>query len=133
MPEVILNLWYVMDQSGLIFSLKAKPYVAIGEDVDKTKFLQSRASLDYMIAKDFKIPENFTSHLSGHTFKGIMYHSLTSLTSELMLFENCFKDLEMEFSPMGGLKIPKEPLVCITPLHLTDDLKLKLFDKNNKF
>ncbi len=35
--EVILNLWYVRDEEGIIYSLRAKAYVADGSDEEKIK------------------------------------------------------------------------------------------------
>ena len=33
--EVIMNLWYVRDGEGIIYSLRAKAYVAVGSDEEK--------------------------------------------------------------------------------------------------
>ena len=52
-PEIVFNLWYLTDDTGWIFGLKAKPYVAEGSDDEKLAFLNSRALLDFMIAKDY--------------------------------------------------------------------------------
>jgi len=55
--EVILNLWFVQDDEGFIYSLRVKPYVMEGEDSEKLNFLQQRAKLDYLIAESFPGPE----------------------------------------------------------------------------
>lgn len=56
--EVIVNLWYVIEE-GIIYSLRAKAYTGSGSDEQKLKFLQQRASLDYLIADTFEIPHRF--------------------------------------------------------------------------
>ncbi len=57
--EVIVNLWYVMDEQGVIYSLRAKAYVVSGSDDSKLQFLRDRANTDYLIAQPFTIPERF--------------------------------------------------------------------------
>jgi hypothetical protein len=57
--EVILNLWYVRDEEGIIYSLRAKPYVGDGTDEQKLEFLLKRAKLDYLIAEPFEVPVRF--------------------------------------------------------------------------
>lgn len=54
--EVVLNLWYVRDEEGVIYSLRVKAYVIEGTDEEKLTFLQERAKLDYLIAEPFEIP-----------------------------------------------------------------------------
>jgi hypothetical protein len=44
--EVVLNLWYVRDDEGVIYSLRAKAYVVDGSEEEKLAFLQARAALD---------------------------------------------------------------------------------------
>ncbi len=47
-PEIILNLWYVRDDEGIIYSLRARPYVIYGSDENKTSFLKSFADQDHL-------------------------------------------------------------------------------------
>ena len=42
MKEVIFNFWYLTDESGLVYSLKAKPYVLEGTDNEKSTFLNRK-------------------------------------------------------------------------------------------
>ena len=58
-PEIILNLWYVRDDEGIIYSLRARSYVIYGSDENKTSFLKSFADQGHLIAKLFPIPERF--------------------------------------------------------------------------
>lgn len=57
--EIILNLWDVRDESGVIYSVRIKPYVMSGTDEEKLYFLQSRALLDYLVARPFPVPESY--------------------------------------------------------------------------
>lgn len=57
--EIIMNLWYVIDHEGLIYSLRARCYVHSGTDEEKLAFLQKCAETDYLIAQSFPVPERF--------------------------------------------------------------------------
>src|SRR5262245_49104978 len=66
--EIVLNLWYVRDEERIIYSLRVRTYVCEGSDEEKLAFLQQRASLDYLVADPFEIPERFHIFvLSGTT------------------------------------------------------------------
>ena len=56
-PEIILNLWYVYDDLGFIYHLRARCYVRSGSDEEKLEFLRRCAETDYMIAQVFPIPD----------------------------------------------------------------------------
>ena len=58
-PEIILKLWYIGDEMGMIYSLRARAYVGTGSDGEKLAFLCSRAALDYLVAQPFPIPDRF--------------------------------------------------------------------------
>ena len=61
--EIILNLWYIHDDQGLIYSVRARAYVGIGTEEEKLAMLQQFANWDYLIAKPFPIPERFHTTL----------------------------------------------------------------------
>jgi hypothetical protein len=63
-PEIIVNLWYVMDERGLIYSLRARCYVGEGTMADKLKLLRRFARTDYLIAQPSPIPERFHTTMS---------------------------------------------------------------------
>ena len=120
-PEIILNLWYVLDNEGIIYSLRARAYVISGSDEAKTSFLKSFADQDYLIAKPFPIPERFHLTLlnSDGTRKKYPVTNtkiLRSLPNRVDLFEDAIKVLESEFPAQTKLEIPQDPVVCITPL-----------------
>ncbi len=114
--EVVLNLWYVRDEEGIIYSLRVKAYVVEGTDEEKLTFLQKRARLDYLIAEPFEIPERF--HLTSNAKKMPVAHvnMLETLESPIALFEDAFKTIENRFPAQSDLNISQDPLVCSTPL-----------------
>ncbi len=118
--EVIVNLWYVIDDQGLIYSLRAKAYVVTGSDEEKLKFLQQRASLDYLIAEPFEIPKRFHIRIGTGPGSEIMpiahSTSLEVMDSPIALFEDALKIIEGRFPSQSQIDIPHEPLVCTTPL-----------------
>ena len=119
-PEVILNLWYVRDEEGIIYSLRAKAYVAESSEEEKLRFLQDRARLDYLIAEPFDVPARF------HTTIGIGQHAtqmpvghiamLQTLDTPIALFEDAIKAIEARFPAQSNLSVLENPLICTTPL-----------------
>jgi hypothetical protein len=118
--EVVLNLWYVLDEEGIIYSLRTKAYVMEGSDEEKLAFLQERARLDYLIAEPFEIPKRF--HLTigvGQNAKRMPVVHVTMLErldSPIALFEEAIKTIESRFPAQSNLSVPQDPLVCATPL-----------------
>jgi hypothetical protein len=69
-PEIIMNLWYVIDDLGVIYSLRARCYVHSGGDEEKLAFLRSCAETDFLIAQSFPVPERLhTTVIEGETPK----------------------------------------------------------------
>ena len=112
--EIILNLWYVCDGKGNIHSIRAQAYIRTGTDREKIEYLQKQAYLDYINARVFGLPTR--SNISMQ----IVFHEqlLPVLGGPLFLFEDAIRELERSMR----LNIPRNPLVCITPL---------LVDENN--
>ncbi len=114
--EVVLNLWYVRDEEGIIYSLRVKAYVAEGADEEKLTFLQKRARLDYLIAEPFEIPERFHLTIDAKKMPVAHVNMLETLDSPIALFEDAFKTIENRFPAQSDLNISQDPLVCSTPL-----------------
>jgi len=119
--EVILNLWYVRDEEGIIYSLRAKPYVADGTDEHKLEFLQERAKLDYLIAEPFEVPVQFhmTTGALPDAKKMPVGHVMMLqkiMGAPIALFEQAIKTLEARFPAQSNVQIPEDPLVCVTAL-----------------
>ncbi|UCD31989.1 MAG: hypothetical protein JSV38_14695 [Desulfobacterales bacterium] len=118
--EIVLNLWYVHDEDGLIYSLRVKVYVAEGSDEDKLAFLQERAQLDYLVAEPFEVPKRFHLKIGDRADSRIMPVShvsmLDTVDSPISLFEDAIKSIESRMPAQTELDIPENPLVCTTPL-----------------
>ena len=115
-PEIILNLWYVCDEWGFIYSLRARTYIGTGSDEEKLALLQKFAQVDYLIARMFTIPVKF--RIDGK----LIYHkdALNLMPSPIAFFEEAIKTLQNDLPVQTPLDIPAKPLVCLTPL-LGDD------------
>lgn len=117
---MIVNLWYVRDGEGIIYSLRAKAYVCAGSDAQKLKFLQQRALLDYLIAEPFEVPRRFHIHIGSGRESKVMpvahISMVETLDSPVALFEDALKAIESRFPAQTQLGIPQDLLVCTTPL-----------------
>jgi hypothetical protein len=131
-PEIILNLWYVFDDRGVIYSLRARAYVQSGSDEEKLRFLQRCAETDYLIARPFPVPERcYTIVVAGTSEKRMPYMLTQALEihggsmTAADLFEEAFKEIEKDFPASTKLSIPVDPLICITGLYADDDGNLQ--------
>lgn len=116
-PEIILNLWYVRDEEGYIYSLRARAYIGMGSEEEKLNALWKWALHDYLIARVFPIPEQF--HIEGNSILHV--GALDFLDDPLALFEEAIKTLQAELPSQTSLNIPASPLICVTPLFGDDD------------
>ena len=121
--EIILNLWYVFDGMGFIYSLRARIYIRAGSDEEKLRFLQQYATIDFMIARPFPVParlstefleENGSQKLPVFPMK--MLETQGGPHSVGDLFKEVYDELENSLPTQTELTIPEKPLVCITPL-----------------
>jgi hypothetical protein len=123
--EIILNLWYLYDELGAIYSLRARAYVGTGSDDEKLDLLRTFAPYDYLIAQPFPVPERFHTTIDeGGTRQRLpvaMCQLLPHYGSECDLFEDAFQAIEAQLPVQTDLVIPEQPLVCITPIRCTDD------------
>ncbi len=117
-----MNLWYVMDEEGIIYSLRAKAYIGVGSEAEKLEFLQQRASLDYLVADPFEIPPRFyieIGNMEAHdsTLAPVAHVSMLQiLDSPITLFEDALRVIEDRFPAQSQLDIPQHPIICTTPL-----------------
>ena len=111
-----------MDEDGIIYSLRAKAYIGIGSEVEKLEFLQQRASLDYLVAEPFEIPQRFYIQIGNMdtpetTLVPVAHVSmLQTLDSPITLFEDALRIIEDRFPAQSQLDLPQQPIVCTTPL-----------------
>jgi hypothetical protein len=127
-PEIILNLWYLFDDRGVIYSLRARAYVQSGSDEEKLRFLHSLAERDYMIARPFPVPERFHTTVvdeDGQWKVPVMTMQILEtqggFVSVADLFEEAVRAIERDLPGQTKLSIPKTPLTCLTPLFVDDE------------
>jgi hypothetical protein len=115
-PEITLNLWYVGDELGIIYSLRARAYIGEGSDGEKLEDLRKHAGVDYLIAKAFPIPAKF--YTNGQP---IFHKTALAAINPVELFEEAISFLQSELPVQTSLDIPTSPLVCFTWLMGDDD------------
>ena len=116
-PEIILNLWSVQDKQGIIYSLRARAYVALGSDEEKLIMLTTFAQTDYLIARSFPIPENFHTTINGELLPVAHAPSLERMAAPpLAIYEDAINALNDDLPAQTELQIPNDPIVCITVL-----------------
>ena len=115
-PEITLNLWFVSDDLGFIYSLRARAYMGLGSEQEKLEDLRKHAALDYLIARAFPIPVRF--HTNGQP---ISHKAALAAIDPIELFEDAIKFLQSELPSQTPQDIPDKPLVCFTWLLGDDD------------
>ena len=137
-PEIIFNFWYVHDDMGVIYSLRARAYVGVGTDEEKLSMLKKTSEIDYVIAHPYPIPERFHLEIveGSERQKMPVFHvnMLNTLDNPIALFEDAIKDIEDNLPAQTDLKISETPLTCLTPLLGNDEGEIvPVFDKSHRF
>lgn len=118
-PEIVFNLWFVYDEMGMIYSLRARAYLGTGTEEDKLLLLQKFSTTDYLIAQPFAVPEQFHTTVVG-TRRTIVPVALGAAVDMIggveIMFEEAFKALQSLMPAQTKLRVNQRPLVCITPL-----------------
>jgi hypothetical protein len=125
-PELIFNLWYVLDESGLIASLLAKEHIVAGTDLYKSKMLKERGNVDYVGTRIFEVPRKYD--ISGITPDGV--RTIIPCTHKSMLkktrkgrdlFDEAIETIKKEYAGNRDVLIHDDPLYCVTPLRLDSE------------
>ena len=119
--EIGINLWYVIDADNFIFLLKAKMYLVEGSEEEKLNFLQGRSLLDFEVAKDYLIQPHFNNVVDRVMYLAIPKDIQINMGDDIELFIEIMEEMNKEISALSQFEIPKQPLVCITPLRLNSD------------
>jgi len=135
-PEVILNLWYVIDDEGLIYSLRGRCYVHSGTEEEKLAFLRSFAETDYLVAQPFPIPKGFHIHLVGgekeQQIPIASYGAVRETVPFISIFEDAIQAMEKQLPAQTKLTIGSDPVVCITPLLGDEDGNMRPLTENTE-
>lgn len=135
-PEITLNLWYVQNAGGLIYSLRTRAYVGVGSDRELLANLRKHAPLDYLIARVFPIPAQFhTTLISGDHQKKlpvVLRSALNASGHTIAIFEDAIKALTADLPAQTELDIPEAPLVCLTTVLSEDGMPLRPITDSEK-
>ena len=126
--EIGINLWYVTDADNFIFLLKAKMYLVEGSEEEKLNFLEGRSHLDFEVAKDYLIQPHFHNVVDRVMYLAIPKDIQINMGDDIELFIEIMEEMNKEISGLSQYEIPKQPLVCITPLRLTSDKLVVPYD-----
>ena len=64
--EVVVNLWYFTDQTGVILRIAARAYTLRGSDEEKLRLLRDLSASDFLMAKCIPVPSRFVLENPGH-------------------------------------------------------------------
>ncbi len=134
--EIILNLWFVQDEDGVVYSLRARAYLGQGSDEEKLNFLKNFATVDHLVASVFPIPKAFHVRFGDTAAaQSVAYRpALAALASPIAIFEEAIKALNDDLPAQTDLQIPAEPLVCLTNLIGDEDGNIRpVIDATRRF
>lgn len=131
--EVCLNLWYFVDDSGIVLRLAGKAYALTGTDEQKLAALHHMAGSDHLTATLGKVPAQFIVHTEHGTLKGAIpvagMHQdhgaiygllMDQIERELPKGIHSVADIYEEFT----VKLPQEPLCVTTAVYERTDGEL---------
>lgn len=122
--EICLNLWYIVDDLGMVYRLLARAYLLEGNSDEKLQTLRLAAVNDYWIARAFEIPKRLHTHFvsnGGEKRMPVMPAATLDVVETISIFEEAIRTLQSDLPGFCPLDIPQQPLVCITPLMMGDD------------
>lgn len=125
--EVVLNLWYVMDEgTAAIYRLFGRAYALEGTDEEKLQTLRRLAKTYYLVAYQFSVPERFAVvQPDGRERTGVAFwYEQEGYAFELFkeVINEIEKELPEQVSFVFGepnvtkLKLPQDPLFLLTSL-----------------
>jgi hypothetical protein len=123
-PEVVLNLWYFVEEShGAVYRLAGRAYALTGSDEQKLAVLHKLSATDFHIAQVFPVPKRFKTVSDFGTLEGVTGAEVT-VEDPTGLFKEAIDALEaslpiqmrsIDENPQTyRLKIPQNPLMVCT-------------------
>lgn len=125
--EIILNLWYIYDDTGMCFGLRARAYIATGTEREKLDLLHLLAGSDWRSATVYPIPKQFcVVRPDGVILEGLFdLRAAGAIGGMITLFEPAIRQIQAELPRDCRLTIPNDPLTCLTPLYMNDDSSME--------
>ncbi len=122
--EIIINLWYVMNEVGFIYEVRGRMYIVEGSDENKLKYLHQYTHTDFMISPSYTLPKSIKTNIGDETYNIVHYNDMKLSGGESILFEDLFNEMEKSIPSDTLLKFPENPLTVITPLSKDENGKL---------
>ncbi len=114
--EIILNLWFVQDPDGVIYSLRARAYLSSGSAARDLAFLRQHAEIDHRIASVFPVPDRYHTMIGDRVMPVALRSAIDTVCEPLEIFEDAIRALGDALPAQSNAAIPTTPLVCITTL-----------------
>ncbi len=98
-PELVLNLWAYSDEYGNIMRIAGKGYVMDGDDSHKLNLLKQLSCTDFLSAKWYPVPKNFSLIGDGEKqMKGVAHTSeIFDPYANGILFGDVMNAIEKQF------------------------------------
>ncbi len=124
MPEVVLNLWYFVEETtGIVYRLAGRIYAMTGSNEQKLNVLHRLSATDFHIAQVFSVPERFKTVIYSTTLEGVTRPEIAAQNSAV-LFKEVIERIEsaipIQMHNIDGepqtyrLTIPENPLMVCT-------------------
>ena len=131
--ELCLNLWYFVDDSGIVVRIAGKAYALRGSEEEKLRALHLMAGTDHLTATLGKIPERFFIRTEQGELKGVAPVELLQDNDANCygpLIDQIERELPKGIRSVNGnyehftLKIPQNPLLVTTAVYERRDGEL---------
>lgn len=131
--EVCLNLWYFVDDTGVVIRTAGKAYALAGSDEEKLAALHLMSGTDHLTATPGRVPETCVLNTEDGELRGaipvsVIHANDTAVFGPLIdeiekALPKTIRSLDNEYEH-AVLKIPKRPLIVTTAVYERNDGEL---------
>ena len=131
--EVCLNLWYFVDDSGIVIRIAGKAYALRGTDEEKLAALHLMAGTDHLTATQASVPDRFVIPSEHGELKGAAPFNLfydNEANGYGALIDQIERELPKGIRSVNGsyeqfsMTIPQQPLIVTTAVYEREDGEL---------
>jgi hypothetical protein len=112
-PEIVVNLWYLFDELGIIYSLRARADIVSGADEEKLALLRKFSETDYLIAQPFPVPKRLHTTFVGKNSRSKLavadHRTLMSLGGQRSCSRKFLSSLKSSFPPRRSSRLDRPP------------------------
>ena len=122
-PEIVLNLWYFTDDTGIVIRIAGRAYAMCGSEAEKLRHLTELSTTDFLLALCMPVRSGSIIYGdNGAVLEGAIYVNRLHVSHSFVfspLIDELEKNFPKPFRSVNGaleqftLSIPKEPL-CVT-------------------